>query len=161
MPEAQNRFMVEITYSLIKADSRNDLIKFVLSLDNDLDPALGIRVNIKDYVDKVLDNGYCHVAVCGQQIVGAIMFYCNDNITKKAYITFIGVAPEHRNIGIGHSLLRIALKESNIHGMDRIGVRTRENNGVSIRLYKDNGFEILRREFDGIVDRLYLEKVLK
>lgn len=48
MPEAQNRFMVEITYSLIKADSRNDLIKFVLSLDNDLDPALGTRVNIKD-----------------------------------------------------------------------------------------------------------------
>ncbi len=152
---------MEITYSLIKVESRNDLIKFIHSVDNDFEPALGKRVNINEYADKVLNNGYCYAAFDGQSIVGAIMFYCNDQIYKKAYITLIGVVTEYRRMDIGRNLMRMAVKKSTKNGMERIGVHTRESNDISIRLYKNMGFEILCKDPDGIVDRLYLEKVLR
>lgn len=63
-----------------------------------------------------------------------------------ADIQTIAVVPEHRGVGLGHSLLEALLDEARARGGDRVFLEVRADNEAARRLYEKFGFlEIDRR----------------
>lgn len=63
---------------------------------------------------------------------------------KKGHIISVAVMPEHRNQGIGHSLVEQALGSLARLSTDECYLEVRVSNDLAINLYKKMGFEITR-----------------
>ena len=61
------------------------------------------------------------------------------------YICGITVTPEHRGQGIGKRLMQIAREQALDHGHDRLSLVVFEENTVAVRLYRQMGYEIIKR----------------
>lgn len=72
-----------------------------------------------------------------------------QEICGEAYITNIAVFGEHRNFGIGRSLLKNAVDGAKSRNCDFITLEVRESNEPAISLYKSEGFEVagVRKNF--------------
>ena len=137
------------------------MVRFMEEVDLDFNPPLKGRADFNGLIDKVLSNGYCYVAFNDNNIIGAIMFYCNDLTSKVAYINYYAVLPERRQKGIGSQLMDFSLKKSLEQGMEKIGVHTWSSNKKTLKLYEGMGFAI-KENYDGLNgERLFLEKALK
>lgn len=62
-------------------------------------------------------------------------------IVDEAHIATIAVAPELRNLGIGHALMRVLLKDAMENGMVCATLEVRRSNLAAQALYRHFGFE--------------------
>lgn len=61
------------------------------------------------------------------------------------YICGITVTPEHRGHGIGKRLMQIAREQALDHGYNRLSLVVFEKNTIAVRLYRQLGYEIIKR----------------
>jgi ribosomal protein S18 acetylase RimI-like enzyme len=61
------------------------------------------------------------------------------------YICGIAVTPENRGHGIGKRLMQIARELALDHGYDRLSLVVFEENMVAVRLYRNLGYEVVKR----------------
>lgn len=129
------------------------LLSFLQSVDTDFRPALSDKVYLPDYVRKIIENAALVVEEDGDKIVGLAVVYCNNELTKRAYISLVGVAAGYRNKGIAKNLVTRAIQVVREQRFTVIGIHS--NNPVAIRLYQSFGFELVEPG-----ERAYLELVL-
>lgn len=148
-----------IENALIKED---EFILFVDKVKNDFIPSLDKRMpcNIHNYYNKIKNNAQTICAKLNNEIVGLLVFYSNDCIYNKAYITILAVHPNYRSIGIGSELLRNACEYARNNEKLIIAVDT--NNKLARQCYLKQGFNVKMinvEELSGLT-RYYMEKVL-
>lgn len=136
----------KIITDFAKVDMKENIIEFLEKVDLLFPIPLSEKVNIKEYVEKVLDNGKIIVSMCEDNIVGINLFYANDIITRQAWISTIAVDENFKSKGIGTTLIS-KMKEYCIKNkMKEIILYTHNKNERAIKLYNKNGFKICKEK---------------
>jgi ribosomal protein S18 acetylase RimI-like enzyme len=117
------------------------LLAFIESIDYSFNPPLSTRVDLGQWLKKVLKLGVVLVSGERQSLEGVIAFYCNDRENWQAFITFLGVAKSARRQGIGRGLLEESIRICSSNGMKSVLVTTGAGNTASIPLYRKFGFK--------------------
>lgn len=73
-------------------------------------------------------------------------FYCNDEISKLAFLSMIAVLPCARQCGYGKLLMNEVVKIARGHGMEHLKLEVRKTNLSAINFYKSLGFHMLNEE---------------
>lgn len=131
-------------------------IEDVLDAFNDVQtafPVLSNKPELKDYLRKIHECGKayavrydnCYCAFCG--------IYMNDNITRIAYITLIGVCEAYRKHRIGSKLIDYCENEAKKSGMNYVRLEVRKDNSA-ISFYLKNGYELEKQ----LTDSYYMIK---
>ncbi len=129
------------------------LLSFLQSVDTDFHPSLSDKVNLSDYVRKIIEKAELVFDDDGERIIGLVVVYCNDENEKRAYIPLVGVATEYRKKGIAKKLITQAIQIVKEREFKIIGIHS--NNPVAVRLYQSLGFVLIEPG-----ERVYLELVL-
>lgn len=121
-----------------------DLLKILNELDLSLKPPLSERVNLRDFVKKIKEKGVIESAYSedGKEIVGMIAYYNNDQKTKRAYMTFLGVRPNFQGKGIAKKLVDICLENCIRSNMESVEAEIGEENKKAFNLFRSRKFEI-------------------
>jgi GNAT superfamily N-acetyltransferase len=85
--------------------SEEDFVSFINLVSNDFVPPLLSRIDVHKYFSKINTYGRCVQCRCEGQLVGLIIFYCNNFDTDKAFVTFLAVLPEYRGMKISSILI--------------------------------------------------------
>lgn len=130
------------------------LYEFLRSIDKDFIPHLSEKVNLEEYVDKILEKSYLiHYNDNDGRLIGLLVLYCNDLENKKAYIPLVGVLEGFRGNGIAKKMMLECINFVNQKGFKTIGIHS--NNLIAIDLYKKFGFKIISGD-----KRVYMELIL-
>lgn len=133
--------------------TREVLSTFLKDVDNDFHPPLSQRVNVEDFITKVLN--FAHIEsenTADGDIKGIIIGYTNNKKDKYAYLTLLAVRKQFRRKGLAKSLLlRYLNYVKSLEFIKTIGLYT--NNLISLEMYIKCGFNIVS-ENEG---RYYLE----
>lgn len=126
------------------------LLSFLQSVDTDFHPSLSDKVNLSDYVRKIIEKAELVFDDDGERIIGLVVVYCNDENEKRAYIPLVGVATEYRKKGIAKKLMTRVIQIVRDRGFKVIGIHS--NNPIAVRLYQSLGFAVVESG-----ERAYLE----
>lgn len=133
---------------------KNLLIEFLRSIDKDFIPHLSEKVNLEEYVDKILEKSHLiHFHNDEGKLIGLLVLYCNDFKNKRAYIPLVGVLDSFRGNGIAKKMMSECLNYVKQKGFKIIGIHS--NNPIAINLYRKFGFRIINGS-----KRVYMELIL-
>lgn len=127
-----------------KADSMqginvDKIYMFLVHINNEYNPPLNTKVELHQYAEKIFDNAILFVEISNEaDIVGMVVLYCNDKISKKAYIPLVGVLPTYQHRGIASKLMNEAVSFVREQRYKLIGIHS--NNVAAINLYSKLGF---------------------
>lgn len=80
-----------------------------------------------------------------------VAFYCNDTISKNAFLSLIGVLEQYEGNGFGQLMLDKAVSVSRKNGMRRMALEVRKDNERAISLYKKNGFAVQKPKDETLI----------
>jgi ribosomal protein S18 acetylase RimI-like enzyme len=130
---------VKITSSL---ESAHALVGFLNRVDSDFSPPLSVRVNLSDYVDKLLTNAEVFgIYDSSSRLVGAFAVYANDHDNYAAYVSFIATDPLVRGMGIGRKLMLCMVSHCRDSKMKSLKLEVSRKNQIAIELYRKFGFQ--------------------
>lgn len=121
---------------------KQDVLSFLKAIDQDFIPSLSCKVNLEEYIDKILKKA--NLICCyspNRTLIGLIIFYCNNTITHKAYISLVGVHKNFRGKGIAKKMMEECISFIDQQNYPIIGIHS--NNPTAIRLYKNFNFQIV------------------
>ena len=133
--------MQEVIYEF-KSLEELEILNFIKKVNNDFFPSLSERFNIKDYSKKLVKNAVIVVAKANKKIVGCCAFYANDIVKKNAYISFIAILSNYRNIGIASNIIRNVISYLHEKNFKSLDLEVYKNNTTAIAFYLSKGFEI-------------------
>jgi ribosomal protein S18 acetylase RimI-like enzyme len=101
------------------------------------------------------------LAVAGERVVGNALFHRSDD--GGGYLRVLGVTAEYRKQGIGEALVVRAAKKLFAEGADRVDLKTDDDNGDAIRLYRKLGFAqtVAGRDYSRPTDPRAITKIKK
>lgn len=76
--------------------SFEDLYKFLLKIDSSFPVKLSDKCSIQQYVDKLISLGTLVIEKRNGEIVGIVGGYINDDNSKLAYISIVGVDSDYQ-----------------------------------------------------------------
>lgn len=103
-------------------------------------PELFKRVSLSEYAAKVLQSGVVLGGRVGTQDCAMVGFYCNDQVSRAGYITYLAVVPECRGKNLGTALLAEAMAEMRQCGMETARLEVRLDNEAARSFYEKSGF---------------------
>jgi len=113
----------------------------VSSIQNDFVPALGTLVNIRQYVNKLINKAEVLVTQCDGKLAGYIAFYVNYD-RSSAFITSIGVMRNARRMKVGLFLLDEMEDYCRSKEIRELVLEVSSQNLRAINLYKENGYSV-------------------
>ena len=132
---------------------KGDLLKFREEVNHEFSPSLEYKVVLSDYVTKIQEQASVMIETDRSGICGMVVFYCNNQETKLAYISLVGVSVRARSQGIASRLVKSVCEYINTKEFYKIGIHS--NNPSAIRIYQQLGFSIVEDE-----ERKYMEMAL-
>lgn len=141
---------------IYECNQHEKILHFLLDVDSLLPTPLSTRVNISTYTKKILSNGTALVIQDNGKIVSAVMFYDNNHVEDRAYITLIATLQSYEGRGYGSLLLNKACEIAKSNGMYSIELETENSNIHAIKFYQKNGFKIKK-----IDKKTHMEKDLR
>lgn len=117
---------------------KEDLLDFLDLVNNDFTPPLSDKTCLIEYVEKISKKSKLLIKKNECEIIGLVVLYCNDHISKHAYIPLVAVHPKHRGQGVAKTLMTMAIKEATANNMNTIRIHT--NNPYALKLYMSLGF---------------------
>lgn len=124
---------------------RNSIIHFLKKSDKEFPQSLSDRVNIENYAEKLINNAnIVYVEDKENNIIGSVIFYCNDNKTYKGFVTYVYVDKDYRGMGIAKNLLKNAELVMLNNGMMSCTLNTHKGNNKAIKLYKSLGYNEIK-----------------
>lgn len=86
------------------------------------------------------------VGVRGSEIVGYVVADVTPNYGRDiGHVKDLAVRPDARGVGLGRRLLSQAIRRMASDGATLVKLEVREQNEAALALYRDEGFELLRR----------------
>lgn len=128
---------------------KSELLSFLKEIDNDFPTPLSQKVNLDEYVDKVLENAEIITKRINSEIAGITIFYCNDFVTLEAHAVVTGVKQKYRRMGIGKYLKEKQIETVKEKGFKKLIFYT--ENPIAERLYKSLGGKVIDIDSNGRV----------
>lgn len=134
---------------------KEKMLIFLKKIDNLFKIPLHKKVNIEEYVNKIISLAEVYIMYKENEIIAGVVFYTNNLSEKKAYISLVGVLEDYQNKGIGKKIFKEVLKRIKRNKLKQVGIHT--DNKYALKIYKSLKFYIISEE-NG---RYYLEKNLE
>lgn len=116
--------------------------RFLREEDEAFTPSLSSRMDLDVYSDRVMKFGRVIAAFDGDEIVGLVAFYNNDNETWIGAFTLLAVKKKFKRRGLGRFLFSEGIQEMKRAGMKRIRFQTSSEN-PAVAMYRQFGFEVM------------------
>lgn len=100
------------------------------------------------YAGKLLAHADLAYAVIKGNIVGLLALYANDQGSRRAFIPFMSILPDHQRRGIGKVMLARALALARARRMQVLDLEVNRQNQPAQRLYEAIGFRPIDTEGD-------------
>jgi ribosomal protein S18 acetylase RimI-like enzyme len=117
------------------------IFDFITLCEADLSAAASMGHNIHDYASKLefakkIDRNAVVLTTrsLNREINGMIAFYCNDNDSRKAHITYFAVAGVYRGSGLAEKLVDACFSYCKLFGMRSVSAETWSGNVPLVRL---------------------------
>ena len=133
---------VSAELDVVTCQEEGKLVKFLRCIDNQLVTPLSARVEITEFAKKVLNKGIVYAIEQDNEIVSAIIFYANDVVEKRGYVTLLGTLPEYQGKGHAGKLLKAMERKARFEGMKKIFLDTDISNTKAVALYSKYGFKV-------------------
>ncbi len=128
-------------------DTIMEIIQFLYDVDNEFEESLSSRMNISEYVVKIMRFGKILMAREKNVCIGMVAFYSNDTINHIGTYTILVIKPGYRGQKLGTELFLRALEMMHENGMKRAQLGAYANNRA-IRLYEKLGFKIIETNYN-------------
>lgn len=147
-----------MSVAILETQQRNEFYQFVLSVDNLFLNPLSNRINLEEWVDKTISNGFVLLEINEKgEIVGFISGYANNLKTKIAYINAVAVSPSFQGQGISKKLFHEFILYCKSIEFQRIQFHCDLSNKKTRALGSRYGFMDLEYI---IGDRVLMEKII-
>jgi len=112
-------------------------VKQVLLLFNTSFPrSLSDRIgNLDSYAQKLANNAVIHIVSSENNIIAFAACYCNEILTKQAFLAQIAVHDAYRGLHIGGMLLELCIDCSRRLGMEKMILEVDDDNVSAHQLY--------------------------
>ncbi|MBR6918012.1 MAG: GNAT family N-acetyltransferase [Clostridia bacterium] len=100
-----------------------------------------------EFVAVIIDNGYA----------GYIAFYCNDEVSKQAYLSMITVRSDYQHKGIGSLLMDYMISTVRINNFESIKLEVNKNNDKAKMFYHRYGFKKVSEKDESLFLLLEIE----
>ena len=115
---------------------------FIKELDGLLPVPISQRTDIESYSRKIAEFGNVFAVINNKKIISAVLYYANDTVNYKAYITLIGTVPQSEGCGYGTCLLETAENAALMAGMRFMTLETDFSNNNAIAFYAKHGYMV-------------------
>ena len=112
--------------------------------DADFVPALGGRVNINSYAQKIAVSATRFEAWVGGDLIGLVAAYCNDVERGISFVTSVSVLSVWHGRGIAMKLLEQCIQQAKAIGFERIELEVDSGNVSAIKLYEKKNFIVTK-----------------
>lgn len=126
--------------------SLQEIADILFLCDNDFIPALSKIVDILSYSNKIFEKAEIFGAYESSDLCGFLAMYCNNFISRSAFISLICILPQYRKLNIGLRLCDIAILHAKASRMRSIELKVGVENTTAINLYQKIGFETVKKE---------------
>ena len=104
------------------------------------------QVDLDALSEKLARHGIVLTMHVNETLAGFAAFYCNDTVTKQAFLSLLAVLPEYRQQKIGQKLLSAAIARAQQAHMDRFVLEVQRENLPAIAFYEKNRFSFTDKE---------------
>ena len=131
-------------YNVIIANKseKERVYNYILKIDKEFPVALSEKTDIKEYVEKIFNNGVVVLAKKQDEIIGILTGYLNDAINKQGYISVLEVSDAYRGAGVAKALLNEFEKMASQAQISTIKLYTHKDNEGAKKFYLKNGYKI-------------------
>lgn len=149
---------------IIQKISKNEysrVFKILLRIGKYYVPPLNIQIkDLAGYVRKIILNADTFI-ITAQDDIGLLSIYCNDYISRKAFITSIGIEPNYSGKGIAQKLLQYGITHVKEKGFLVLELEVNRKNDNAINFYKKNAFITCSENSSSLYMSLDLNKQTK
>ena len=128
---------------------------YLHQVDNDFAIPISHKVDITEYASRLLSAGHVAAVEDAGVCVSVVGFYCNDEQSRTAYLSFLSTLKAVRGRGCAKLLVNEAIKVSRQAGMLKICCDSVNHGAVS--LYKSVGFKEIKCEKVAGLEKRFLE----
>lgn len=141
--------------------NHNEVVNFIMSIDDEFSPNISERYNIADYVKKLTKLAtFIHVRTRSNTLIGILAFYANDIENHNAFISILGVKKNHRKKGVAKQMLTMLFKYLNTKEFETVSLEVSPDN-VARHMYESLDFKIIRtKSISGNYLKFVMEKKL-
>lgn len=126
--------------------SFQEILDILYRCDKDFTPHMSKRKDIFSYSKKIFEQAEVFEAYEDSNFCGFLTMYCNDFISKSAYIVLICLFPQYRKMKIGKKLIESAISYAKLRGMKTIKLEVGIDDIAALNLYQKFGFKIIKRQ---------------
>jgi ribosomal protein S18 acetylase RimI-like enzyme len=134
--------MTELVQYHTNKASAAEIAEHLRRCDAGFVPRLSERVDIDEYAIKIVTSATRFEAWADGVLVGLVAAYCNDVVSRIAYITSVSLLDDWRGRGIGACLIKSCLKHAATSCMKSASLDVDSTNLPAIRLYEKCGFAV-------------------
>lgn len=146
-----------IEYKINNA-TQNDLLLHLELCNNMFIPPLNLKVDLKEYGQKIFENAFLVEAWHQKDLIGLIATYFNDVEKSIGFVTNVSVIKEFNNRGVAKKMLELTKKYAIENNLKIIKLEVHPENENAIRFYIKNDFKIITKEANSIIMELPLNK---
>ena len=130
-----------LEYIMADKCTYDEVYLFMASVEKDFVPSLFQRIDVEQYVTKILNKATIITCRQNSKIIGMVVFYNNDFISRKIYITYLAVDSLFRKQNVASKLLGLIDIKAKQNKMQYIHVST--CNPIVVEFYKKNKYNIV------------------
>ena len=134
--------MGEAAALFVNKASLQEVTSHLLLVDGDFLPPLSSRVNIQSYAQKIMDSATRFEAWCGDNMIGLVAAYLNDQQSHIGYLTNVSLLREWTGKGLAGRLLDKCFSHAKAAGIQQICLEVAGDNVPAMSLYKKRGFVV-------------------
>lgn len=131
----------------------NDIENFLNEVNDDFIPALSKRVNIYEYVDKIVKNAEVFNLRYGNEIIGNAAVYMNQGY---GFISSFAIKKEYRGYGYSRCIFKEIMQVAKKNNLKKICLAVNTENARAINVYISLGFSEYSRCDDWIYMSLFI-----
>lgn len=139
-----------------KTASCDEIRGHLAACDEQYQPSLSSRVDIRDYSTKLFEKATTFEAWHQQLLVGLVATYFNDPADAFGFITSVSVMQGHLGSGVASCLLRMCVEKAKRLGVHELRLEVASINASAIGLYRKFEFVEFGRNNNFISMRLTL-----
>jgi ribosomal protein S18 acetylase RimI-like enzyme len=112
--------------------------------------------DVDTYTNKLFEKAEFLVSSESGKVKGFVAFYCNDQQTRIAFISFVVTSPEFRGKGLAKSLVKCILDIAQERGFAKCQLKVNQDNFPAIALYRTLKFSLVEVKKDKILMEISL-----
>jgi len=135
-----------------------ELITHLLGADSAFEPLLSSRVEIPVYAHKLHSQAVRFEAWLGEELIGLVAAYCNQNSRERAFVTNVSVLFKSQRQGVSNCLMTQCINYANENRFRRLALSVDQRSVPAVALYKKFGFLVTGINETRLSMELKLEK---